>query len=478
MTFNSKNSLWISSLIAFILLSFLFFQSQGVEGGLDSWNHYLISRSAIQYPELLLDQWNKPVFSIMTVLVCQLGMNALVWFNIFCILISAILLALAFHKKGFEQSWILIFLVIFIPILFENIISGLTEPLNILMLTTVFYFWMNENFRTSLIIASFLPFVRTEGFIILGTIILFVLYKKQFKHLFWLLIGTIVMNLIGFVITGKPLWIITENPYWKHEVSGKFDPGSGSFFHFFKVSRPMFGLPAIVLFVLGNVLVVFHFFKKSLKLDIFLISFLVFWSYFMAHTTIYYLGILGSHGLLRVMSVIVPPMAVVVFYGLNHLTKNFNPKFKQWTYIFTTLVLIQVAYQETEYAKPHRFKEPSVKQDKTQINFIKAGEWLIQNNLMQRTIVHQTPFFNVYFKKDPYNEQSSFYIWSIFQENDYSPKGIIVVWDGFSAVREGAMPLSWLKNNPNYQQLLYIEGFEKPENDPTMYDVYIFEKII
>ena len=203
MTFNSKNSLWISSLIAFVLLSFLFFQSQGVEGGLDSWNHYLISRSAIQYPELLLDQWNKPVFSIMTVLVCQLGMNALVWFNIFCILICAILLALAFHKKGFEQSWILIFLVIFIPILFENIISGLTEPLNILMLTTVFYFWMNENFRTSLIIASFLPFVRTEGFIILGTIILFVLYKKQFKHLFWLLIGTIVMNLIGFVITGR-----------------------------------------------------------------------------------------------------------------------------------------------------------------------------------------------------------------------------------------------------------------------------------
>ena len=96
---------------------------------------------------------------------------------------------------------------------------------------------------------------------------------------------------------------------------------------------------------------------------------------------------------------------------------------------------------------------------------------------MQRTIVHQTPFFNVYFKKDPYNEQSSFYIWSIFQENDYSPKGIIVLWDGFSAVREGAMPLSWLKNNPNYQQLHYIEGFEKPENDPTMYDVYIFEKI-
>ncbi len=473
---ESRN-IGIAFVFSLFSLGFLFFQSKGIEGGLDSWNHFLISRSAIKYPELLLDQWNKPIFTWLTVFVCQFGMNALVWFNIICVLFSGLLIALAFKKQKFSHAWVLLPLLVFTPILFENIISGLTEPLNVLMLSTVMYFWANNKLKTALIIASFLPFVRTEGFVILGAIILMVLYKKQYKALLWLFVGSFVMNFVGFLITGKPFWIITENPYWQQEVSGKFDPGSGSFFHFFKVARNMFGLLGCGLFLFGNLVLGYLLVKKQKIDDLFLLSFLVFWAYFMAHTTIYYLGILGSHGLLRVMAVVVPAFAIIIFYGLNTAFKSL--KFKNAGYFYLLLILgfIHNAYKETEYAKPYRWSKATIKVDKGLQNFYKAGEWLKENNLLDSTIIHQSPYFNVAFNKDPYNEKSSFYVWSINQEKDYAPKGIILVWDGFSAVREGNMKLIWLRNNPEYEEIHYIEGFEKPKENPQMWDIRIFRKI-
>ena len=137
------------------------------------------------------------------------------------------------------------------------------------------------------------------------------------------------------------------------------------------------------------------------------------------------------------------------------------------------LLVIWTAYHEADYAKPHHYHEATVKADKTQKNFIKAGEWLIQNNLMNRPIIHQSPFFDVYYNKDPYNIQSSYRVWSIDQKSDWAAKGVIVIWDGFSAVREGNMKLDWLQNNPQYKLLHSIEGFEKPESDSSMYDICI-----
>jgi hypothetical protein len=425
---------------------------------------------------LLIDQWNKPVFTWFTVLITQMGFNALIWFNIFCVLFSGLLLSLGLKKAGFQDTWVAIPLLVFIPVLFQNIISGLTEPLNILILSSILYFLMNNQNKWALIIASFLPYVRTEGFVILGAVFLLIVFKKEYMSLLWLFLGSFIMNLVGFAITGKPFWIITENPYLKHEMQGTFDPGSGSFNHFFNQSRALFGLPLMVLFVLGHLLMMYKWIKKEKIHDFFVLSIMVFWFYFMAHTLIYYWGILGSHGLTRVMAVVAPVMVLIVFFAFDKIASVFKGKIKLLLGFFVVGLVAFVAYKETGYAKPHRFNKPTVKADKSQINFIKAGEWLTKNQLINQTIVHQSPYFNVHFNKDPFDMNSSYYVWSIDKKNDWAPNGIIVIWDGFSAVREGNMPLDWLKNNPNYTQLHYIEGFEKPADNPQQYDIYIFKK--
>ena len=476
---NRENTvIYLAFIAVFTLLFFVFLQSQGVEGGLDSWNHFLISKCAFLHPDLLLDQWNKPVFTFITVLICQLGFDALIIFNIFCVAISGLLLSLALKSKGYKNTWILSPLTAFTPILLQNTISGLTEPLNVFFLSMVFYFWCKDQLKYAVIMASFLPFVRTEGFVICGAVFLLLLIKKDYKLILWLISGSVVMNFVGFAITGKPFWIITENPYWKHETEGTFEAGSGSFFHYMIQGRAIFGLPLEIAFIVSNLFIAyFLIFKRKIQ-DIVLLSILVFWFYFLAHTTIYFFGILGSHGLTRVMAVVAPALAILAYFAINECFILFKlpTKLQVISISIFTFLVIWTAYHESDYAKPHRFKEATVKPDKTQENFIKAGEWLIENKLMDRPIIHQSPYFDVKFNKDPYNIKSSYRVWSIDQKSDWAAKGVIVIWDGFSAVREGNMKLNWLTENSNYKLLHTIDGFEKPAYDSTMYKICIFEK--
>jgi hypothetical protein len=459
------------------LLACIFFQAKGVEGGQDSWNHYLISRCAIHHPELLLDQWNKPVFTWCTVWICQLGINALILFNMACVLLSGWLIAQGMRRKEYKNTWALIPMIVFTPILLQNTISGLTEPLNVLFLSLVMYCWCIDKRRLSVALAGFLPFVRTEGFVICGAIFIMILMRREYRLLYWLFLGSLVMDLAGFIITHQPLWIITENPYWKHETEGTFEAGSGRFTHYLYQAKTLFGWPMRSLFVLGNLVWIYQKIRRQKIDELLTMSLLIFYFYFFAHTIIYYFGILGSHGLTRVMAVIAPALAVISFISIDFLARKLHHQYRIAVFIVVTIWIIWAGYKETGYPKPYRISETTIREDKSHINFIKAGEWLIANHLMGRPIIHQYPYFDVRFNKDPYDLNSSYRVWSIDQKNDWAAKGVIVIWDGFSAVREGNMKLDWLKDNPNYKELYFIEGFEKPADNPTMYDIHIFEKV-
>mgnify|MGYP001227001682 CR=1 FL=1 len=455
------------------LYFFLFIQSQGIEGGQDSWNHFLISKYAIKYPNLLLDQWNKPVFTWVSVLICQMGINALIVFNFICLLLGAYLSSDVLKKLNVQHHYLSIPLLLFSPIVLGNAVSGLTEPLNLLLLVIVLHQWAFKNEKTAVLLASFLPYLRTEGFVICAAFFVFILINKKYKLLLWLFIGSLVMNIVGYIITKKPLWIITENPYLKFELNSSFDPGNGSLLHFVNKSNLIFGIVLVCLFLIS----LFMYFKsKWNKHDFILLNALVFGFYFAAHTLIYYLGILGSHGLTRVMLVVVPNMVFVSFVGINGLLSFVKNKKLQTTIIVVmVLIVIQTGYAINDYAKPYKIKQATVKSEKANEHFVVAGEWLKSNHLMERRIVHQAPFFNVKFNKDPYNVNSTYYTWSIDKSNDWTTVGTIVIWDGFYAIREGGLPLDWLKNNSNYRQLHYIKG--EGGSNPEMFDMYIFEKV-
>jgi hypothetical protein len=126
---------------------------------------------------------------------------------------------------------------------------------------------------------------------------------------------------------------------------------------------------------------------------------------------------------------------------------------------------------------PYGIKSKAIKADYTQNNFVLAGLWLEKNGLLSRRVVHQSPFFNVRFNKDPYDLNEGYWIWSIDKNSDWTNDGTIVIWDGFSAKREGGMPLEWLKSNPSYRLLHYIDGKQVNPKDSEKFDIWIFEKV-
>ncbi|HEY1045998.1 MAG TPA: hypothetical protein VGF79_06125, partial [Bacteroidia bacterium] len=398
----------------------LFIQSESVEGGLDSWEHFMLSKSAFKHPELFLNQWNKPIFTAITVLPCQLGINALVIFNLFCLIYSCYLISISMLKLGYKDVWLAQILLFFTPILFKHSISGLTEPLNILMIAVFIRLWVSGHFISASAIAGLLPFIRTEGFVVLSVIVLLVVYNKKWKCFFGLLSGILLMNLIGFLVTKDPFWVITQNPYFRFEMDGKFDPGRGSFFHFFKLSPGIIGLPLIVLFIWANYKFFYNWFKRKYIDSMMMFAIFAFWAYFMAHTMIYFLGILGSHGLDRPFAVLAPFIAVSVFIALGKLTWTYSNQFRLIVYSIIGLAVCLTAYDRTGFPAPWSLNEKAIEFEPAEKTFIKAGEWLIENQLINRPIVHQSPFFDVKFNKDPYDVKSSYRIWSIDQSNDWS----------------------------------------------------------
>jgi hypothetical protein len=462
----------LSFLFCLTAIAFVFIQSKGIEGGLDSWEHFLISKFSIKYPDLFLNQWNKPIFTIFTCLPTQLGINGLIVFNIICLMSAAWLLDMTMKHIGFKNSWVIQIFVIFTPILFLNTVSGLTEPLTILFVAVFIYLYFHDYTKSSLVVSGFLPLVRTEGFVLLGAILILVLMDKKWKQLPYLFIGALMMNGIGFAITGKPFWIISENPYLQFEFKKGFDPGHGSFGHFFNLSKPIFGLPITVLILFSNLYFIYAKIAKINIHRIFVFSLYSFWLYFLAHATIYYFGILGSHGLIRPMMVLAPFSAIMIYIFIDKIFRAFHHKKRQIVFFFFSFVTVWAAYDTTGFPKPYRYNQVTIPEDITQRNIILAGQWLIDNNIKDRTIIHQSPYFDCYFDKDPYDKYSSYRIWSIDQANDWSEYGSIVIWDSYFALREGNLKLEWLEKHPDYR-LLHIV---KDADGNSERDVYIYEK--
>ena len=211
-------------LLAVVVYGLNFLFAEGFNGGADSFTHYQISRYSWNYPDLLLDQWGKPVFTILFSPLAQLGFQAVIIGNMALIFVGAWMAFLIAKKLEFKRSHWIPFMVLFTPIVAGNAISGLTEMICALFLIGFILLALNEKFIWGSILLSFMPFARSEGFVIIAVVILFFVLTKRMKYLPYLLVGSVVFNFIGWAITGKPLWIFQSNPY----MGSSYDDSYGS----------------------------------------------------------------------------------------------------------------------------------------------------------------------------------------------------------------------------------------------------------
>ena len=302
------------------LLVACFFDGTGDAG--DSVLHFLYAKYAPVQPELYFDHWAKPVFVLTASPFAQFGFFGMKVFNILVTAASVFLTYKIAQKLELKNAPLVLLFSIFAPTAFVLTFSGLTEPLFALFLAAGIYAALCDRYFWAAIIISFLPFVRSEGLIIIGVFGFYFLLKKQLKMLPVLSVGHVVYSIAGYFVFNELLWVFTRIPYQR--LSSIY--GSGDLLHFAEQLVNIIGVPAYVLFWAGVLAVLVQTVHRRVSLDYFLLIYTLFFAYFIAHSLFWYLGIFNSMGLTRVLIAVLPVISIIVLTGFNRLTGLIPPK--------------------------------------------------------------------------------------------------------------------------------------------------------
>ena len=433
---------------------------------MDSYNHYLIAKYGWKHPELLLDYWGKPIYNIIALPFSQFGLDGVVILNILCLIGSAFLVYLTAKQLEWKRPLLVFFISLLSPIFLDNSISSLTEPLNALMLSWLVLMASRSKWASVAILAGFLPFARSEGFVILAVVGLFFLYRKSWKSIALLAIGPLVFNLLGWLIEGQMFWVITENPYLKFELSGENVCGNGTFYHYFRWGHITFGL--LIAALLGYSLIPWIKNRQSQPPAIHLIYF-IFIAYFSVHALIWWQGMMGSCGYIRVMVVIAPLAALMATYGINDLLERIP---KPWHLILLTLFGLNLLYTPYRY---YHYKYP-LKVSQEQALYLEVNAWLEQEGYSSRTMAYMYPYLSVVNDRDPWDRAVHEELWKT--SLPYYQKHSLILWDAHFGANEAQIPLQLLMEDPNYKLLKSFipEVPFKTLNDYD-FEIYVFEKL-
>ncbi len=442
-------------------------------GGADNYAHFNISKWAFKYPHLFLDHWGKPVFTIFTAPVAQMGLVGVRIFNIFFGLLTAwYIYKLALHAN-LRYAWFAVIPAIFTPIYFAMMSTAMTEVLFSAFLVISIYLFFKERYLTAAILISFIFLVRTEGLAYLSLFGMAFLIKRQYKAIPFLLSGFLVFSIVGWLYHFKDFWwLINERPY-ATGVESVY--GSGDWFYFLVRMPRYFGYIIPGFLLSGSAVLVIHWLRSGLKLNSeqFLLIILVlgsFWGYFFIHSYLWWVGE-TSAGLYRVMAGISPLTGFLAVYTLHALAQHTHRE-KVLSGIIILLTFSLIVSSVSSYHK-------SVSRDLTADVLDRVTAWLKRPENRNHKLVIHNPYFAFSTGKDPWDLNI---IQNGFSNNDFPGRGLpdstLFVWDAHFSANEGRLPLEKIMSNEDFKIGAVFEPIVPFKvlggND---YKVYIFRKI-
>jgi hypothetical protein len=333
-----KNLIYYLLFIYACVSVFSIFYFNGTGDADDSVTHYLFARYAPYHPKLYFDHWAKPVYVLLASPFAQLGFVGLKFFNTLISLITIFVtykIALVLKIKNAILAAVFVMLA---PLWYILTFSGLTEPLFALFMALSILLCLNRRYTSAFILISFLPYVRSEGLIIMGVFGVYALYQKLWKKTPLLLLGSLVYALAGYFVYEDFLWVFTKIPY--ANLKGAY--GSGPLFHFVEQLVNVIGVPIYILFWIGFISLAIKSFRKHIEVEQTILIWFSFLAFFTAHSLFWYLGIFNSMGLKRVLLGIVPLLAIISLYGYNAVTEDALKNKEKLKWALQTILIIYV----------------------------------------------------------------------------------------------------------------------------------------
>ncbi|MCC3157638.1 hypothetical protein LJ737_10335 [Hymenobacter sp. 15J16-1T3B] len=438
----------------------------------DSINHYLFSRYAPQHPDNFFDSWAKPVFVLLTVLPSQAGFIGIKLFNCAVAALAAWQAYRLAEGLQLRWPWLAVLFTYAAPDYFRIQFSGLTEPLFSLLLVSGAALTVRNRATAAVLVLSFLPFVRSEGFLILAVWAVYLALTRQWRVLPWLPFGYLVYSVAGAVVYHDLGWVFHRNAY---ETISHY--GSGQWGHFVGQLPGILGWVLLGLFWLGMLAGVLNWlttrdaarppaYRWAERL-------LVYGSvvvYLCAHTVFWALGLFASFGMTRVMDAVMPLLAVIALQGLHLLTRLAPaPRRQTLAYALAAAVLVfPLTGARTGFRWRTDFSRPAEQQLLEHV----AGQ--LRPRAAGRLLLWDHPYWGVALNLDPFAPRRH-QLLNTWRENQPVPAGTLLLWDNWFSSTEARVSYGQLRQDARLRLVRedsVLRDARKPEKGYTHLAVF------
>ena len=444
-------------LTAFFMVSLPFME--GYYGGADNISHYLISRYAFDHPSLFLNAWGRPLYTLLSAPFAQFGLNGARTLNILLATSTAWIAYLLLRSLAVRNAIPVIFLVCFTPLYFFMIPTALTEILFGFILVLAVYLFFGQRFVAAAVVASFLPFARTEGFVLLPLFLVAFLAARKYRAIPFLASGVVIFSLAGSLHFRDLFWVFSRFPYpvtYTHPVYNT----EGSPWHFLASRDYWMGLPVELLFIAGLLAIAREVAqpgtgKRPESVQFALLvpgSFLL---YLALHSVLYWKAMGGSMGLERVLAAVLPMASVTAAKGLDFLLKPAGQEsmLRRVLTLVVVAVVVTMPFFREKYPYPLSPEELTVRE---------ACQWLAGSDYKQQVVYYADNNVPFYLGLDPWEkEPASCHLFGDAKYLDTIPPGAVLVWDAHFGINESKIPRDSLLDSQRHKIVQYFRP-QKP----------------
>lgn len=184
-------------------------------GGLfdDDVSHYLAARYSWTHPELLVDVWARPAYTVLASPLAQLGWPATRWLNVALSLLACFLAFRLAGYLGIEEPWLAAAFTAIQPLFFQLSYGTLTEPVFAVLLAAATLLYYEKRFAASALCISALPLARGEGGAFLVGWFFLLLRQRRLNPILCLGVFPSLWIFAAWGLTGDLLYVVHRNPY-------------------------------------------------------------------------------------------------------------------------------------------------------------------------------------------------------------------------------------------------------------------------
>ncbi len=452
--------------------------------------HYLIARWSWAHPELFLNTWGRPAFTILYAPVALLGLKAEQVFS--AVLAALVCASSAWLAQSYKLrwGWLAVLFTGLEPEFVRQGFAALTELVAAGCLCMALIGMARRRWWLAALGAALLPFARYE---LLPVLLLFtaaLAWERRWAYAGMTLLPLLAWNCYNAWAAGAWQLVLFPLDHLFGQPTGIiFDYGSGPLTHYVALLPDAFGGACVVLAALGLLRLRVGLLHGRVLIVVAVLSI----SYWAIPST-------GIAGYIRHLAVLAPVMGVLAVAGVEQLAERWEQPWRRWSAIVVLVALGGWLLSRQFYADVvvaasaavgliffvpfQRFAagvaaqallvmlltvlltvQPYRINDEQQQAW-EAGQWLQASNYHNRVVLGSHAWFTYGSGVDPYDR--TVYRPIMPSEIDKAPVGSIIVWDSHYSSR-----LVWQTSHTlvqNDPRLRLLHQFKSGDFELDMYE--------